>query len=68
MTFVKDYMALADSLNKIQERIAECQIAIKNAKTPEEVVNLIRMKKTLKHMQDLIFSPEQAYRWAEKLV
>ena len=66
MTFIRDYDALADGLNKIQQRIAECQIAIKDAKTPEDVVYLIRRKKTLKRMQDLLFCPERAQAFIEK--
>ena len=66
MTFIRDYNALADGLNKIQQRIAECQNAIKDAKTPEDVVYLIRRKKTLKRMQNLMFYPEQAQTFIEK--
>ena len=66
MTMIKDYTALADGLNKLQQRIAECENEIKNAKTPEDVVYLIRRKKTLKHMQNLMFCPEKAYRWMAK--
>lgn len=66
MTFIRDYNALADGLNKIQQRIAECEHEIKNAKTPEEVVYLIRRKKTLKHMQNLLFCPERAQAFIEK--
>ena len=66
MMVIRDYNALADGLNKIQQRIAECQIAMKTAKTPEEVVYLIRRKKTLKRMQDLLFFPEQAQAFIEK--
>lgn len=63
---IRDYNALADGLNKIQERIAECQIAMKNAKTPEEIVNLSRRKKMLKHMQNLMFCPERAQAFIAK--
>lgn len=66
MTLIKDYNALTNGLNKIQELIAECQIAMKNAKTPEEVVNFSRRKKMLKHMQDLMFCPERAQAFIEK--
>ena len=66
MTFIKDYNALADGLNRLQQRIAECQIAMKTAKTPEEVVSLSRRKKMLKHMQDLLFCPERAQTFIEK--
>ena len=66
MMVIRDYNALADGLNKIQQRIVECQIAIKTAKTPEEVVYLIRRKKTLKRMQDLLFCPEQAQTFIAK--
>lgn len=66
MTLIKDYNALTDGLNKIQELIAECQIAMKTAKTPEEVVNLSRRKKMLKHMQDLMFYPERAQAFIAK--
>ena len=66
MTFIRDYNALADGLNEIQKRIAECQIAIKTAKTPEEVVRLSRRKKTLKRMQNLMFCPERAQAFIEK--
>ena len=66
MMVIKDYNALADGLNKIQQRIAECQIAMKTAKTPEEVVYLIRRKKTLKRMQDLLFCPERAQAFIAK--
>ena len=66
MMVIRDYNALADGLNKIQERIAECQIAMKTAKTPEELVSLSRRKKTLKHMQDLLFCPERAQVFIEK--
>lgn len=66
MTFIKDYNALADGLNKLQERIAECEHEIKNAKTPEDVVCLIRRKKTLKRMQNLMFHPERAQAFIEK--
>ena len=66
MTFIRDYNALADGLNKIQERIVECENEIKNAKTPEDVVYLIRRKKTLKHMQNLMFCPERAQVFIEK--
>ena len=66
MTFIKDYNALTDGLNKLQQRIAECENAIKDAKTPEDVVCLIRRKKTLKHMQNLMFCPERAQAFIEK--
>ena len=66
MTLIRDYTALADGLNKIQQRIAECEEAIKDAKTPEDVVYLIRRKKMLKHMQDLMFCPERAQAFIEK--
>ena len=66
MTFIRDYNALADGLNKIQQRIAECENEIKNAKTPEDVVCLIRRKKALKHMQNLMFCPERAQAFIEK--
>ena len=66
MTLIKDYNALADGLNKIQQRIAECENEIKNAKTPEDVVYLIRRKKTLKRMQNLLFCPEKAQAFIEK--
>ena len=66
MTLIRDYNALADGLNKIQQRIAECEDAIKDAKTPEDVVYLIRRKKTLKHMQNLMFCPEKAQVFIEK--
>lgn len=66
MTMIRDYNALADGLNKIQQRIAECENEIKSAKTPEDVVYLIRRKKTLKHMQDLLFCPERAQAFIEK--
>ena len=60
MTMIRDYNALVDGLNEMQQRIADCENAIKDAKTPEDVVYLIRRKKTLKHMQDLMFCPERA--------
>ena len=63
---IRDYDALADGLNKIQQRIAECQIAMKTAKTPEEMVYLIRRKKMLKRMQNLLFCPERAQAFIEK--
>ena len=66
MTFIRDYNALAEGLNEMQQRIAECEKEIKDAKTPEEVVCLIRRKKTLKHMQDLMFCPEKAQAFIEK--
>ena len=66
MMVIRDYNALAEGLNKIQQRIAECQIAMKTAKTPEEVVYLIRRKKTLKRMQNLMFCPERAQAFIEK--
>lgn len=66
MTLIKDYNALTDGLNKIQGLISECQIAMKTAKTPEEVVNLSRRKKMLKHMQDLMFYPERAQAFISK--
>ena len=66
MTVIRDYNALADGLNKIQQRIAECEKAIKDAKTPEDVVCLIRRKKTLKHMQNLLFCPDRAQAFIEK--
>ena len=66
MTFIRDYNALADGLNEIQRRIVECQIAMKTAKTPEEVVSLSRRKKMLKHMQNLMFCPERAQAFIEK--
>lgn len=66
MTFIKDYNALADGLNKIQQRITECEQEIKAAKTPEDVVYLIRRKKTLKHMQDLMFYPDRAQAFISK--
>lgn len=66
MTFIKDYNALADGLNKLQERIAECENEIKSAKTPEDVVSLIRRKKMLKHMQNLMFYPERAQAFIAK--
>ena len=66
MTMIKDYTALADGLNKLQQRIAECENEIKNAKTPEDVVYLIRRKKTLKHMQNLMFCPERAQAFIAK--
>ena len=66
MTLIRDYSALADGLNKIQQRIAECEHQIKAAKTPEDVVYLIRRKKMLKHMQDLMFFPERAQAFIEK--
>lgn len=66
MTLIKDYNALTDGLNKIQELISECQIAMKTAKTPEEVVSLSRRKKMLKHMQDLMFCPERAQAFISK--
>ena len=66
MTFIRDYSALVDGLNEMQQRIAECEKAIKDAKTPEDVVYLIRRKKTLKHMQNLLFCPEKAQAFIEK--
>ena len=66
MTVIRDYSALADGLNKIQQRIVECEHQIKAAKTPEDVVYLIRRKKTLKHMQNLLFCPERAQAFIEK--
>lgn len=66
MIVIKDYNALADGLNKIQQRIAECENEIKHAKTPEDVVYLIRRKKTLKHMQNLMFCPDRAQAFIEK--
>ena len=66
MTFIRDYNALTDGLNKIQQRIAECENAIKDAKTPEDVVYLIRRKKALKHMQNLMFCPEKAQAFIAK--
>ena len=60
MTLIRDYNALVDGLNEMQQRIAECEHAIKDAKTPEDVVCLIRRKKALKHMQNLLFCPERA--------
>ena len=66
MTFIRDFNALVDGLNEIQRRIVECEDAIKNAKTPEDVVYLIRRKKTLKHMQNLMFCPERAQAFIEK--
>ena len=66
MTFIRDYNALADGLNEMQRRIAECEKAIKDAKTPEDVVCLIRRKKALKHMQKLLFCPERAQAFIEK--
>ena len=66
MTFIRDYNALVDGLNEMQQRIAECENQIKAAKTPEDVVYLIRRKKTLKHMQDLLFCPERAQAFIEK--
>ena len=66
MTFIRDYTALADGLNEMQKRIAECEIEIKNAKTPEDVVYLIRRKKALKHMQNLMFYPERAQAFIAK--
>ena len=66
MTFIRDYSALVDGLNEMQQRIAECQIAMKTAKTPEEVVSLSRRKKMLKHMQSLLFCPDRAQAFIEK--
>ena len=66
MTFIKDYNALTDGLNKLQQRIAECENAIKDAKTPEDVVYLIRRKKTLKRMQNLMFCPDRAQTFIAK--
>ena len=60
MMVIRDYNALVDGLNEMQQRIAECENEIKNAKTPEDVVCLIRRKKTLKRMQNLLFCPEKA--------
>ena len=66
MTMIRDYNALAEGLNEMQQRIAACENAIKDAKTPEDVVYLIRRKKTLKHMQSLLFCPEKAQAFIEK--
>ena len=66
MTMIRDYNALVDGLNEMQQRIAECEDAIKDAKTPEDVVYLIRRKKALKHMQDLLFCPERAQAFISK--
>ena len=66
MTMIRDYNALADGLNKIQQRIVECEHQIKAAKTPEDVVYLIRRKKMLKHMQNLMFCPDRAQAFIEK--
>ena len=66
MTMIRDYNALVDGLNEMQKRIAECENEIKAAKTPEDVVYLIRRKKTLKHMQNLMFCPERARAFIEK--
>ena len=66
MTFIRDYNALADGLNEMQLRIVECENAIKAAKTPEDVVYLIRRKKTLKRMQSLLFCPERAQAFIQK--
>lgn len=66
MTLIKDYTALTNGLNKMQERITECENAIKTAKTPEDIVYLIRRKKRLKHMQELLFNPERAQAFIEK--
>ena len=66
MTLIRDYNALADGLNEMQKRIDECQIAMKTAKTPEDVVCLIRRKKMLKHMQNLLFCPERAQAFIAK--
>ena len=66
MTMIRDYNALVDGLNEMQQRIVECENAMKTAKTPEDVVYLIRRKKTLKHMQDLLFCPERAQAFIQK--
>ena len=66
MTMIRDYNALVDGLNEMQQRIVECEHEIKNAKTPEDVVCLIRRKKALKHMQNLMFCPEKAQAFIEK--
>ena len=66
MILIRDYNALVDGLNELQERIAECEQEIKDAKTPEDVVCLIRRKKMLKHMQSLLFCPEKAQAFIEK--
>ena len=66
MILIRDYNALTDGLNKIQQRIAECEKEIKDAKTPEDVVYLIRRKKALKRMQSLLFCPEKAQAFIEK--
>ena len=60
MTMIRDYNALVDGLNEMQQRIVECENQIKAAKTPEDVVCLIRRKKMLKRMQNLMFCPERA--------
>lgn len=66
MIVIRDYNALVDGLNEMQQRIVECQIAMKTAKTPEEVVSLSRRKKMLKRMQNLLFCPERAQAFIEK--
>ena len=66
MMVIRDYNALVDGLNEMQQRIVECEEAIKTAKTPEDVVCLIRRKKTLKHMQNLLFYPERAQTFIAK--
>lgn len=66
MILIRDYNALADGLNEMQQRIVECEHAIKDAKTPEEVVSLSRRKKMLKHMQKLMFCPERAQAFIQK--
>ena len=66
MTMIRDYNALVDGLNEMQKRIAECENAMKTAKTPEEVVSLSRRKKMLKRMQNLMFCPDRAQAFIEK--
>lgn len=66
MTVIRDYNALADGLNEMQQRIVECENEIKAAKTPEEIVSLSRRKKMLKHMQNLLFCPEKAQAFISK--
>ena len=66
MTMIRDYDALTNGLNEMQLRIVECENAIKAAKTPEDVVYLIRRKKTLKRMQNLLFCPDRAQAFIEK--
>ena len=66
MMVIRDYNALVDGLNEMQQRIVECENEIKHAKTPEEVVSLSRRKKMLKHMQNLMFCPERAQAFIEK--